>query len=210
MPDATDFWESRYAESDRIWSGRPNQALLDVAERLPPGRALDLGCGEGADAIWLAGRGWQVTGLDISGTAIARAREAAAALGIPDHRLNWVVADLSTWVGTGSYDLVTSGFLQSPIHLARVDILRRAAGLVAPAGHLLAVSHAEPPPWSNLAHGHEHEHEFLSPAAELAALALPDQDWEVVLAEVRHRAATGPDGQQATLADGLLLLRRRV
>jgi 2-polyprenyl-3-methyl-5-hydroxy-6-metoxy-1,4-benzoquinol methylase len=75
--DPTSFWEQRYAGTSGIWSGRPNRALVDKASALTPGRALDLGCGEGGDALWLAARGWTVTGLDLSATALRRADDAA-------------------------------------------------------------------------------------------------------------------------------------
>lgn len=69
------FWNARYSEKERIWSGRPNPQLVAEAAGLAPGTALDVGCGEGADALWLAARGWQVTGVDISTVALARAAE---------------------------------------------------------------------------------------------------------------------------------------
>ncbi|HLI01153.1 MAG TPA: methyltransferase domain-containing protein, partial [Acidimicrobiales bacterium] len=71
--DPTEFWEHRYGEKDQIWSGRPNQSLVGAVVGLPPGRALDLGCGEGGDSIWLAEQGWVVDAVDISATAVARA-----------------------------------------------------------------------------------------------------------------------------------------
>ena len=75
-------WDARYSESDRVWSGRPNAALVREVRGLTPGRALDLGCGEGADVIWLAQQGWRVVGTDISRVALARAAEHAAAAGV--------------------------------------------------------------------------------------------------------------------------------
>ena len=86
QPQPVDFWEERYAASERIWSGRVNVVLADIAGALDSGRALDLGCGEGADVIWLAGQGWEATGIDISPTAIARASAAAAAAGLAPDR----------------------------------------------------------------------------------------------------------------------------
>ncbi len=75
-------WDARYSELDRVWSGEPNHALTVEAERLASGRALDVGCGEGADAVWLASRGWRVTGLDPSAVARVWARAAGAAAGV--------------------------------------------------------------------------------------------------------------------------------
>ena len=206
MDDAAQFWEQRYARSDRVWSGRANRALVEVASALTPGRALDLGCGEGGDAVWLAQNGWDVTGVDIAPSAIARATAAADELGLNPERIRFVAADLESRDDAERYDLVTACFLQSPVPLARQLILRKAAEQVAVGGHLLVVSHAAPPPWSNL--GDHHPDGMPQPADELAALDLPSDHWHVEIAEVRSRPATGPDGQQAVLDDGIVLLRR--
>ena len=205
MDEPADFWEQRYASTERVWSGRANQGLIDVASTLVPGSALDLGCGEGGDAIWLAQHGWHATGVDIAPSAIAHAREAADALGLAD-RTAFVVGDLETPMDAEQYDLVSACFLQSPVALAREDILRRAVERVRPGGHLLIVSHAVPPPWHPAAHHHE---ALPQPSDDVAALALPPELWEVELAEVRQREATGPDGRQAALDDGIVLVRRR-
>ncbi|WP_310964333.1 class I SAM-dependent methyltransferase [Nocardioides terrisoli] len=206
-PETAAHWDARYAERERIWSGRPNQALVASVEGMSPGRALDLGCGEGADSLWLAARGWQVTGVDVSATAIARARGAAAGQELIG-AVEWVVADLADWVPEqGRFDLVSACFLHSNIGFSRTAVLRRGADAVAPGGHLLLVGHAAPPPWA--AGLHEHAHELLGPAEELAELGLPDDDWETVVAEVRQREATGPDGEQALLDDSVVLIRRR-
>src|SRR5262245_39780416 len=111
------FWEARYADAGQVWSGRPNVTVVDVVTGLPAGRALDLGCGEGGDAIGLAQHGWRVTGIDISPTAVARGADAAAAAGIPADRIRWETHDLATWTGDGSYDLVTATFLHSPVEI---------------------------------------------------------------------------------------------
>lgn len=216
-----DFWENRYASSDRVWSGRANATLVDVVAGMTPGRSLDLGCGEGGDVIWLAQHGWQAAGIDISPTAIAHAREAATALGLGADRASFESADLdrlgaSDTLGASGgiphldaapFDLVTACFLQSPVALAREQVLRRALELIAPAGRLLIVAHAAPPPWSGL--GQRHPDGMPQPADDLAALSLDPALWDVELAEVRQRAATGPDGEHAVLDDGVLLVRRR-
>ena len=200
-----DFWEERYAGSGRVWSGKVNRVLADVAGKLSPGRALDLGCGEGADVVWLARQGWDATGVDISPTAVRRAAAAAEERGVGD-RTRFVVADLAE-LPAGAYALVTASFLHSPVELARQDILRRAAERVAPGGYLLITSHADFPPWVTVPHGHEHR--FLSPSEEVGQLALEPGAWEVVLAETRSREAMSPDGEQATLDDVVVLIRRR-
>ena len=207
--DPAAFWDDLYGEKGQIWSGRVNASLADVVRTLAPGSALDLGSGEGGDAIWLAQQGWTVTGVDISATAVGRAQRAASDAGLDDGRVRFVVADLSAApaaVGTG-YDLVTASFFHSPVALDRTAILRRAADLLAAGGHLLLVTHAAAPPWADpeqIAH-----HTFLSPAEELDELALDPAAWEVVLCETRSRAATGPDGEPGTLDDGVVLVRRR-
>jgi thioredoxin reductase/SAM-dependent methyltransferase len=203
--DAARFWEERYAGVEQVWSGRANRAVVDVVSELEAGRVLDLGCGEGGDAIWLAQQGWEVTGVDISPTAIGRARAAATAAGIPDGRITWRAHDLASWRDHGPYDLVTASFLQSPVELPRTEILRRAAAFVAPGGHLLIVSHAAAPPWAK----HHHEHHFPSPQEELETLGIVGDQWEVRIAEVRSRDAVGPEGQHGQLDDVVVLLRRR-
>ncbi len=207
VDEPADFWEQRYAGSDRVWSGRANAALVEVASALTPGRALDLGCGEGGDAVWLAQNGWDATGVDIAPSAIARARAAADELGLDPERIRFVAADLESREDAEQYELVTACFLQSPVALGRVQILRRAAEQVAPGGRLLIVSHAAPPPWSSLAE--RHPHGMPQPADDLAALELSPELWDVEIAEVRPREATGPAGQRAVLEDGVVLVRRR-
>jgi SAM-dependent methyltransferase len=224
-PTPAEYWESRYAEAESIWSGKVNRTLKDVVEPLAPGRALELGCGEGGDALWLASRGWVVTAVDISVTAVERGGRAAASAGIAADRIRWIAHDLTTWTGEDApaYDLVTASFLQSPLPLDRAAILRRAASWIVPGGRLVVVSHAAPPPWSALAHAqagghgeaHDHEHRhgrdslFPTPDEEVAALGLPDDRWTVLVSEVRQREATGPSGETAVLDDSLVVLVAR-
>ncbi len=160
-----DFWEHRYAASTQVWSGRVNAVLADIAATLPAGSALDLGCGEGGDVLWLAAHGWRATGIDISVTAIGRARAAAADAGADAASARFVAGDLAALDVDETFDLVTASFLHSPVDLPREEILRAAAERVAPGGHLLITSHAAPPPGSpGAGHGHGHGHDGHHPA----------------------------------------------
>jgi SAM-dependent methyltransferase len=141
-----DFWEEFYGDSGRVWSGRPNVSLVREAADLQPGTALDVGCGEGADAIWLAGRGWRVTGVDISQAALERAAAHAAEAGVAD-RVEWRRHDLGHDFPAGTFDLVTVHFLHSPVELPVERVLRSAAGAVAPGGTLLIAGHTGFPVW---------------------------------------------------------------
>jgi SAM-dependent methyltransferase len=203
--DPRAFWEDLYASRDSVWSGRPNAALESVAAELDPGRALDLGCGEGGDAVWLAQRGWHVTAIDVAPTALERGRAAAEQIGVAD-RIEWVAVDLAESMPPGPFDLVSAMFLQSPIAFARDGVLRRAAAVVAPGGSLVVVSHATMPPWSK--HRHDDAPSLPTPEETVASLALPGDAWDVVVSEVREREATGPDGEVATLDDAVVVARR--
>lgn len=200
------YWEDRYSGSDRVWSGNVNQVLADTALTLTPGLSLDLGCGEGADVIWLAQHGWDATGIDISPSAIAHAIAAAETLGTIDGRAQFLNSDL-TALPEGSYDLVSASFLHSPATLPREEILRQATSLVASGGHLLITSHAAFPPWVKAPASQERF--FRSPEEELALLELNVCDWEVIHAETRSRETTTPEGDLATLDDVVVLVRRR-
>ena len=116
MSEVKQHWEDRYSERDRIWSGKVNRWLAEVATPLAPGRALDLGCGEGGDSLWRAENGWEVVGVDISDTAICRAAEEAARRGLTD-RVRLVQMNLSESFPAGRFDLVSAQFLQSMVHL---------------------------------------------------------------------------------------------
>ncbi len=138
MDDAA--WDARYAEADRVWSGAPNGALVAEVSGMPPGRVLDVGCGEGADAVWLARQGWEVVALDVSRVALDRAAAHAAEAGV---EVEWVhaglvEADLPDW----SFDLVSA---QYPALLATADDVAEHAlvDAVAPGGVLLVVHHAD-------------------------------------------------------------------
>jgi SAM-dependent methyltransferase len=199
--DVQQFWEDLYGERERRWSGKVNAPLAQRVADLPPGRALDLGCGEGADALWLAEHGWTVTAVDISATALDRGRNEADRLG---QVVDWRRQDLADPLPPGPYDLVSAQFLQSPVALPRVDVLRRAAAELAPGGVLLVVGHASAPPWST----HQPDPELMPSAATVLEQLALGQDWEVVEADDVARPATGPDGQSAELLDSVVLLRR--
>ena len=154
--------------------------------------------------MWLAEGGWRVTGVDLSTTALARAAAAAAERGL-GALVDFRQVDLVDWTTADRFDLVSGCFLQSPVEFPRAEIIRRAADLVAPGGRLLLVSHAAPPPWSGMVDYDEGM--FPTPDSELRDLD-PDAGWTVETAEVRARAATGPDGARATLDDTVVLLRR--
>ena len=200
-------WDARYAESHRIWSGRPNVVLQREVSNLAPGRALDLGCGEGADAVWLAQRGWQVTAVDISGVALHRAAEHARDAGVAD-RIDWQHRDLAASFPDGTYDLVSAQFLHSWGDMPREKILRSAAAAVAPGGTLLIEGHLDTGPFS---HGHDHSDvHFPTPQEVVADLDLASRDWEVLISEAHERHQTGPDGQPAIRTDSTVKARRRV
>jgi SAM-dependent methyltransferase len=198
-----EFWDDRYRESDRIWSGNPNTVLVREVTGMTPGRALDLGCGEGADAIWLARRGWRVTAVDISGVALERAARHAAEV---VDRIDWQRHDLATSFPTGRFDLVSAHFLHSLGDMPREEILRKAAGAVAGGGVLLVVGHAGFPPWESDPH---HDVHLPTPREVLEDLDLQDGEWEVQLCEEHERIQTGPDGRPATRTDNTLKIRRR-
>jgi len=137
--EQTAEWDARYSERDgAMWSGRPNGRLVAEAGVLPPGRVLDVGCGEGADAIWLASRGWIVTAIDISDVAVRRAREAA---GLAGAAVEWVCGDaLQTPFPAASFDLVSMQYPALP-KAAGEAAARRLLDTVRSGGLVLAVYH---------------------------------------------------------------------
>ncbi|RFA09963.1 SAM-dependent methyltransferase [Subtercola boreus] len=203
-PSTETFWNEHYGQREQIWSGRPNAVLVDEVSALAPGRALDVGCGEGADAIWLAGRGWQVTGVDVSGVALDRARAAAEAAGVSGS-VTWQQQDLGSGFPTGEFELVSAQFLHSPVELPRPEILRAAAAAVAPGGRLLIVGHSGLPSW--VGHDQPDVH-FVTPEEVLASLALDPASWRTISCEARTRAVVDPHGEHATLDDGVVLVER--
>lgn len=131
-------WDRRYAEVENLWAAKPNRFLVAEVSDLPPGRALDLASGEGQNAIWLAGLGWRVTGVDYSEVAIAKARARAER---DDASVEFVCADLVSYEPQPeSFDLVLLLYLHIPTEERRV-VLERAAGALAPGGTFFLIGH---------------------------------------------------------------------
>ncbi|MFD9732987.1 FAD-dependent oxidoreductase [Umezawaea sp. NPDC059074] len=200
-PTSEEFWEARYGSNNRVWSGRANPVLVDVAEPLPPGRALDLGCGEGGDALWLAGRGWRVTAVDVSGTALKRAEAHTADAGLV---VDFQRHDLAETFPEGTFDLVSAQYFQSPVDFPRTEVLRTAAAAVTSGGLFLLVDHGSAAPWSWNQNG-----VFPSPEELFATLDLDPELWRVERLHSPTRQATGPNGETATVADTVVAVRRR-
>ncbi|OBH41557.1 class I SAM-dependent methyltransferase [Mycobacterium mantenii] len=200
--DAQRFWEERYGSAERVWSGRVNPRLADVAAELPAGRALDLGCGEGADALWLAERGWEVVAVDISATALRRATDAASARNLLA-RIDFQRHDLNESFPEGTFDLVSAQYLHSPARLERDGVLRRAAERVDRGGVLLIVDHGSAPPWAE-----HHDHSFAGIDEVLEAVQLDAPHWTRLRTEAVDREMVGPNGEVGTIADNIMVLRR--
>lgn len=206
---AAQLWDEMYRSRPRVWSGRPNPQLVAEAAGLPPGKALDLGCGEGADALWLAERGWTVTAVDVSAVALERAAAHAAEAGVGD-RVTWLQRDLATWTPEEQFDLVSVQFLHSTVAPWQPPH-RLAANAVRPGGTLLIVGHHPDglPPWSSHQGGSHADTGMFFTADQLTAeLGIAPPEWIVDVAESREREATGPDGQTAILADAVLRATR--
>jgi len=202
-----EFWEERYSSSPAIWSGNPNVRLVEVAGELSPGDALDVGSGEGADAIWLADRGWQVTGLDISSVALDRAAGHAAQAGSDvAARTSWQQGDLLEWEpGVEVYDLVSAQYIHLPREILQ-QVHRRLAAAVRRGGLLLIVGHH--PSDMETSMGRPKVQEMFFTADDLAT-ELDPADWEVVTSQAPGRQAPDPDGRIITIRDAVLAARRR-
>lgn len=189
--DSEEAWDERYRSEASLWSGRPNEQLVAEAASLAPGTALEVGCGEGADAMWLAERGWKVWALDISSVALSRGRHAAAARSDEvAGRIRWVQADVTAAaLPEGPFDLVCAQYLHLPPD-RRHPLWDRLAAAVAPGGSLLVVAH-DPSDLQVSEHRHHHPERFFS--SEDVVARLPGADWTIVTDRVGTHAPTGED-----------------
>jgi SAM-dependent methyltransferase len=193
-------WNDRYAGTQLVWTAQPNRFVVAELEALPPGRALDLACGEGRNAVWLAERGWRVTGVDFSDVALAKARRLAAARGV---EVEWADLDVRTWEpDPGTFDLVVVLYLQLPEHERR-PVHARAAAAVAPGGTLLVVAHHAANPAEG--HGGPQNPDVLFTEDDVAQDVAP---LRIVRAERVRRPVTTPDGRQVDALDVLVRAER--
>ncbi len=176
-------WDVRYSAAEQVWSGNPNGVLVAETSDATPGTAVDVGCGEGADAIWLANRGWTVTAFDVSGVALARAAEHVEKAGVMVQLIHGGLLDLPA----AQFDLVN---VQYPALLHRQGrSLARILELVAPGGTLLFVHHDQSDP------GHARPADFdpadyVMPADVHDALQALGDAWEVQVYGDRPRLVT--------------------
>jgi SAM-dependent methyltransferase len=197
-----DFWDQRYAEREILWSGQPNGALVSEVQSLRQGRALDVGCGEGADALWLAERGWDVTAIDVSQVALDRAAAEAERRGI---RVSWLHTGLvEAALPAHSFDLVSAQYPALPRtddNVAELALINA----VAPQGVLLIVHHPAPSKAEAAAHGFNAD-DYVSPANVGALLG---DGWQIEVDEIRpRRVATGAGSHHTE--DVILRARRLV
>lgn len=209
-----EYWEQHWRRGSvdgpgSMGANPPNPYLARETSGLVPGTALDAGCGAGAEAIWLASRGWRVTAADISSEALARAAERATASDA-SKRLRWVEADVTVWDPGTSFDLVMTHYAHPA--MPQLDFYDLIAGWVAPGGTLLIVGHlhTHSTTGGGQGHGHSQGHGHGSrhhPPAEASATAaaitarLDETAWQVVTAEECHRTLTGHGGAEVPLHD---------
>ena len=194
-------WDERFSGEDDLFSGRVNATLAAVAADLAPGRALDVGSGEGGDVLWLAEQGWHANGMEFSEAGQRRTQARAEAAGLAD-KVSLRGDDVRTFeAGSERWDLVTAFFVHLPDG-GMVDVTRRLGEAVAAGGTLLVVGHhpKDMPPGSPMA--------LYTHTAEQLAAALDPAIWDVVC-EDRLRTASLPDGGERVLTDAVLMARRR-
>lgn len=198
-----DFWNDRYRQKTGKTSGKPGLVLSQFAGPLAPGRALELGCGRGDDALWLARQGWQVTAVDVSAVALGYASDNASRAELAG-KVDFEEHDLTETFPEGSFDLVVASFLQSPLDWPRARVLARAAGAVSTGGHLLITEHASHPPGSKAAE------DTIFPTAEetLASLALDPRQWRRLCICAIARTGTRAEVHGERVEDNVIFMER--
>ena len=193
-------WNRRYEGIELVWTATPNRFLAQEVAGLAPGRVLDLACGEGRHAVWLAEQGWQAHGVDFSEVAIEKARRLAEARALD---AKFEVADLTEWDPVGQWDLVLVFYLQLPVDERRI-VLRTAAAAVAPGGTLLVVGHDS----RNLEHGYggpKYPDVLFTPEDVTADIS--GSGLELERAEPVERPVETPEGERVAI-DALIRARR--
>jgi len=200
-----EFWEQLWSKTlrehpDKVAGRPPNAHLVAELAELQPGRALDAGCGHGADALWLAMRGWQVTALDFSAAALGQGRSLAAVAGdAVAQRIEWLESDLGAWpIQAARYDLVVCLYVHVASSVA--EMVTRMASGVAPGGTLFLVGHRPIDPSTGAATAAANQ---VQVSVESAVAALDPASWEMIVAEERPRAAGG------TGVDAVIRAQRR-
>jgi SAM-dependent methyltransferase len=201
VPMDSKAWDRRYADPKFVWTSEPNRFLVSEASELEPGRALDIACGEGRNAVWLAGLGWRVTGVDFSSIGLEKARRLARARGV---EAEWTAADLRHYEPEShAFDLVIVFYLQVGA-ADRTRILQSVAGAIAPAGTFLLVAHDS----TNIEHGYggpQDPHVLYTPQDVVNDLA--GTGLELERAATVTRAVQTVEGERAAL-DALVRARR--
>jgi SAM-dependent methyltransferase len=193
------WWEHHYQDADRGSAGSPSAQLVAEVAGMTPGTVLDAGCGTGADAVWLAGQGWQVTAVDVSPTAVQQAQALAEEEPDLSGRISWVVADLTVWEPPRRYDLVVSQYVHPDLPFG--EFVARLARAVAPGGTLLVVGHDHAD-----SHSAAHAPQPASLGPEPVVGALDQNQWDVTVAETRTRVTHG--STELTMSDLVVKARR--
>ncbi len=198
-------WDKRYSESTKVWSGNPNQRLVEQVAGLPVGRALDVGAGEGGDAVWLAQQGWTVTAVDVSEVALTKTAAHAREAGVGD-RVTTLHHDLvARRELPGGFDLVSAQFLHPPLDLFD-EIHQALAAAVRPGGHLLVVGHHPMDVETGVRSGHGHSELLFTPDKVVATLD-PEQ-WEVLVCDTPTRESHHDHGPSEVTDSVVLAVRK--
>lgn len=211
-----DYWDAHWQQASKHGAGRDTVANPYLAREtisLSLGTALDAGCGEGAEAIWLADEGWQVTAADISPEALARASQRATRECAAPERVQWVETDLSVWEPGRQFDLVTTHYAHPA--MPQTAFYGRISDWVAPGGTLLIVGHLHTPETPRHGHGHEqqghghHHPEEVSVTAASITAGLDATRWDIVTADEPTRTLTNHAGRTIRLDDVIVRATRR-